>query len=103
MMIRLPDIEYMKREPLAYRIYPEPDGYSYFEEDLQDEHDVRMLFDYCQIMEAVIWIPGWEYLIAKFGYFRLHEIDKQSGWLGSPSPEEYIEDVHNLIASLPAQ
>ena len=53
---------------VAYRIYPLPKGMVYSEDDIQTIEDVIKLFDYCQILEAIILKDGWEYLIDRF-YF----------------------------------
>lgn len=78
---------------LAYRIYPEPNGTDYFEKDLQSEFDVECLFDFCQILEAIIFREGWHYLVDKFGYANLFKIDKRSMWIDCDTLEEYIEFV----------
>ena len=39
---------------IAYRIYPLPNGTVYTEEDVKTLDDVVGIFDYCQIMEAMI-------------------------------------------------
>ena len=44
-------------------MYPLPKGTVYSEDDIQTIEDVIKLFDYCQILEALISKEGWEYLI----------------------------------------
>ena len=39
---------------IAYRMYPLPKGTVYSEDDIQTIEDVIKLFDYCQILEALI-------------------------------------------------
>ena len=53
---------------------------------------VEELFDYCQILEAYITKKGWQFLIENYGYDRLYEIDKRSGWLTERSSESSIEE-----------
>lgn len=48
------------------------------------------LFDDCQILEAYITKSGWEFLIKFYGYEKLYEIDRKSGW------HEGQEDPYNL-------
>ncbi len=55
------------------------------------------LFDYCQILEAYITKQGWAFLIEHYGYEKLYEIDKKSGWLGDDTLEEYIASVEYEI------
>ena len=57
---------------VAYRIYPLPNGRVYTEEDFATLDDVIGLFDYCQIMEAMISKRGWDFLIKKFGIEELY-------------------------------
>ncbi len=86
---------------LAYYHYPfvpNRDIREYTEEDLRNPDRVEELFDYCQIFEAYITKSGWEFLIQHYGYEKLHEIDKRSGWLSercdnSNDVDEYIEWV----------
>ena len=67
----------------------------YYAEDLNDEKNVKELFDYAQILEAFIEYDGWEYLIKTHGYEKLYEIDKKSGWLSDHSDnlQDYKEWV----------
>ena len=59
---------------LAFYLYPfEPHNKSiapieYTKEDLMNPSKVEELFDYCQILEAYITRPGWEFLIQVHGY-----------------------------------
>ena len=78
---------------IAYRIYPLPNGTIYTEEDVKKLDDVVGIFDYCQIMEAMISKNGWDYLIEKFGVEGLYEADKESGWFDSDSIEMFICDI----------
>lgn len=71
---------------------------------LDESKKVEELFDYCQILEGYITRQGWEFLIKYYGYNRLFEIDKRSGWLcerTDGSIEEYIECVEYEIKSIP--
>ena len=78
---------------IAYRMYPLPKGTVYSEDDIQTIEDVIKLFDYCQILEALISKEGWEYLIDRFGIEGLYEADKKSGWFDCDSIEEFAENV----------
>lgn len=83
---------------LAYYHYPflsNGNFKEYTEEDLKNPTKVEELFNYCQILEAYITKSGWEFLIQFYGYRKLHEIDKKSGWLSercdnSDNMEEYM-------------
>lgn len=82
---------------LAYRIYPKPQGTSYYEEDLLDEQKVLELFDYCQILEASIFKEGWEFLIKQFGIEKLFELNQISGWLDVNDLSEFRDEVYSQI------
>lgn len=83
---------------LAYYFYPfipNQNIKEYTKNDLKNPETVEGLFDYCQILEAYITKSGWKFLIEFYGYEKLYEIDKRSGWLSdySDTLEEYIEWV----------
>ncbi len=65
----------------------------YTKEDLSDTSKVKKLFDYCQILEAYITKSGWDYLIQRYGYEGLYDIDQKSGWLNAESLEEFKQCV----------
>ncbi len=65
----------------------------YTKEDLSDTSKVEKLFDYCQILEAYITKSGWDYLIQRYGYEALYNIDQKSGWLNAESLEEFKQCV----------
>lgn len=85
---------------IAYRIYPWPNGTVYTEKELTTIDDVVGLFDYCQILDACISKKGWEYLINIFGYEKLYEADKISGWFDLDTLEEFIEEVKYQIENI---
>ncbi|WP_435261856.1 hypothetical protein [Tenacibaculum sp. nBUS_03] len=87
----------MESECLAYRKYPEPNGTEYFEYDLKTDQQIIELFDYCQILEAVINKNGWIYLINKFGFEKMFELNNKSGWMNCESLSEYKFDIKNEI------
>ncbi|MCY9662256.1 hypothetical protein P5G65_12430 [Paenibacillus chondroitinus] len=58
----------MEMKWLAYRIYPKPFGTTYPYIDLMNKAIVEKLFDYCQILEAMISREGWNFLINYHGY-----------------------------------
>lgn len=85
---------------LAYYHYPfvqNQDLREYTKEELTDPKIVEELFDYCQILEAYITKQGWAFLIEHYGYEKLYEIDKKSGWLDDDTLEEYIASVEYEI------
>ncbi|MCR5540640.1 MAG: hypothetical protein K6F71_07465 [Ruminococcus sp.] len=86
---------------LAYYFYPfEPNQNvrEYSKEQLMDTKIVETLFDYCQILEAYITKQGWAFLIDHYGYEKLYEIDKASGWIDADTLEEYKEWVQYYIS-----
>lgn len=81
---------------LAYYHYPfvqNQDYREYTRDELIKPEIVEELFDYCQILEAYITKKGWAFLIEYYGYEKLYEIDKKSGWLDDETLEEYISSV----------
>lgn len=82
-------------DTLALYIYPISHGTSYSSEDLSHKGKVLELFDYSQILEAVISKQGWDFLIAHYGYEQLFYINKESGWFDSSSIDGFINDVEN--------
>ena len=78
---------------LAYYYYPFSDNHNFTEytrNDLTNPSKVEELFDYCQILESYITKSGWEFLISYYGYEKLYEIDKKSGWFDAETLDEYI-------------
>ena len=85
---------------LAYYLYPfvqNRDVREYTKVDLLQPEKVKELFDYCQILEAYITKMGWQFLIVSYGYDKLYEIDKRSGWLTERSSESSIEEYIERI------
>lgn len=81
---------------LAYYFYPflpNHNAVEYTREQLMNLKIVEELFDYCQILEAYITKRGWAFLIDYYGYEKLYEIDKISGWIDADTLEEYKEWV----------
>ncbi len=78
---------------LAWRVYPEPTGTYYTQEDLQTAHDVECLFDYCQILEAQITAQGWQFLIKQYGVEGLLSINERSGWWDGDTEGEAREEL----------
>lgn len=77
---------------LAWRKHPAPDGTHYTAEDLADERVVEVVFDYCQILEAIVLARGWQYLFETHGLDGLMEINRRSGWFDEVDAEaELIE------------
>ena len=85
---------------LAYYCYsPAPCG-NYREisaDELKDPKKVESLFDLCQIYEANITADGWHFLIGQYGFQRLYEIDKESGWFDEDTLEEFVMDICGQI------
>jgi hypothetical protein len=79
---------------LAWRKYPEPNGTNYSPEDLQNELTVEVLFDYCQIFEAVIYAPGWHYLFKTYGIEGILRINQRSGWYEEDSQAMLVYQSH---------
>lgn len=75
---------------LAFYIYPLPGGTGYGMDDLLKRAEVIELFDYCQILEAVISKQGWDFLISHYGYGELFRINEESDWFDCRSEEEFI-------------
>jgi len=90
----------IKKTELAYRIYPEPDGSRIYKKDLKKEINVESLFDYCQILEAIIFKEGWEFLIKYYGYEKLYQINNRSGWFDCKDLNEYRLDIESYISGL---
>lgn len=85
---------------LAYYHYPFVQNEKireYTESDLIKPETVEELFDYCQILEAYITKKGWTFLIDYYGYEKLYEINKKSGWIDGETIEEYISSVQYQI------
>lgn len=76
-------------EPLAFGYWPIGSNKKYRECDLDDEKAVEMLFDYAQVLEVNVTCKGWNYLIKRYGFEKLFEIDKRSGWFDGDNVEEY--------------
>lgn len=89
-----------EKKELAYRIYPLPNGTIYYHSDLISREKVELLFDYCQILEAVIFEDGWEVLINYHGIDTLYEINKKSGWFDCNSLDEYMLYIKSYIADI---
>ena len=85
---------------LAFYFYPfDPHNedivpIEYTKEDLMNPSKVEELFNYCQILEAYITRPGWDFLIQTHGYEELYKINQRSGWF----PEE--ESLEEFISTL---
>ncbi|BFT72416.1 hypothetical protein [Paenibacillus sp. P36] len=91
----------MEMKWLAYRIYPEPFGTKYQYTDLMNKAIVEKLFDYCQILEAMISREGWDFLINYHGYQVLYEINEKSEWFDCEHLEGFIFEVEAHIDILP--
>ncbi len=76
---------------IAFRIYPLPNGTIYSEETVKTIRDVIEIFDYCQIAEAMISRPGWNWLVETFGLTELYEANQISGWFDCECIEEFVE------------
>lgn len=81
---------------LAHRIYPEPDGTDYFEIDFSSSSGLIEIFDYCQILEAVILKEGWRYLFTGLKVDEVVTCCRKSGWLEDESDDEVIENLISM-------
>ena len=90
---------------LAFYMYPEPKGTRYFEDDLNNEDTVEILFDYCSLWYAIIYKEGWEFLIGYYGYQKLFEINEKSGWIDASTIEEFVDEINrekdNFLRAIP--
>lgn len=84
---------------LAWKKYPKPLGGNYYAHSLEEEFNVRVLFDFCRSDEAVIYAEGWNFLLSQFGLKRLFEIDQASGWLNPTSKEKWLESLFYKVLS----
>lgn len=75
---------------LAFYIYPKPKGTNYYEKDLLHERMVKQLFDYYQILLAIIYKDGWEFLVSHYGYEKLYEINAESDCFDCESLSDFI-------------
>ena len=75
----------------AFYVYPLPQGTPYTSDDLSSAENVKELFDYMQILLAVISKEGWNFLIQQYGYEKLFEINSRSGWIDCETIDEFIE------------
>lgn len=89
----------MKPALLAYRIYPKPKGTHYFKSDLDTEEKVIMLFDYCQILQAIITKEGWDFLIHTYGIEKVFELNNTSGWIDCETIQEFKEDIRYIYTA----
>lgn len=76
---------------LAYYIYPLPKGTPFTSDVLSSSDNVESLFDYFQILEAVVYKEGWDFLIQQYGYEKLFDINNRSGWIDCETLDEFIE------------
>lgn len=76
-----------------YPFVPNSDIREYSKDELMKKEIVEELFDYAQILEAYITRKGWSFLVEYYGYEKLYEIDKKSGWFDEESIEAFIERI----------
>ena len=86
---------------LGWYQFPEPEGRGYWEEDLRDPALVKELFDYCQILYAVISKEGWDFLLSTHGLEELYRVDRGSGWHDSPNLDTFRADVEMERSAAP--
>lgn len=84
----------IKKNALAWYMYPEPTGRYYSQTELKNPETVEEIFDYCQILLAIITGRGWWFLLDTYGVNGLLEINNRSGWFSDESREEAIEDLY---------
>jgi hypothetical protein len=78
---------------LAWYKYPEPEGRSYSGKELEDTFMVLEIFDYCQILLAVISKEGWKKLIEFHGIEKLLEVNEISGWFDNSTYQDAIDGL----------
>lgn len=78
---------------LAYRIYPLPNGTEYTEAELHDPRIVETLFDYCQILEAIITADGWRVLFEVHGADGLVAVNRKSGWFTESPDDDALTEI----------
>ncbi len=72
----------------------------YTESDLSTPEQVQKLFDYCQILEAYITYQGWQFLIEKYGWEQLFQINAESDWIDSDNIHDFRLWVENEMEKL---
>lgn len=72
----------------------------YTAEELADPESLERIFDECQIYYTQITADGWHFLIAHYGFEKLYEIDKKSGWFDEDTLEEYIMRISAEICTM---
>lgn len=82
-------------DTLAFYIYPVPNGTRFRSDDLSDYGQVVKLFDYCQILDAVISKQGWNFLIGHYGFQKLFAINQESCWFDCGTLEEFISYIES--------
>ena len=88
---------------LAFYHYPFVDNnkfIEYTETDLSTPKQVRKLFDYCQILEAYITYQGWEFLIERYGWEQLFQINMESDWISVDNLHDFHLWVKNEMEIL---
>ena len=71
----------------------QPQGTPFTSDDLSSSDNVEKLFDYIQILLAVISKEGWNFLIQHYGYEQLFKINNRSGWIDCETLDEFIETL----------
>lgn len=79
---------------LAWYRYPEPGGTHYGTTELNDPETVKILFDYCQTLLALISREGWQHLYRTHGEAQLLALNKESGWFDTDSEYSAKRDLH---------
>jgi hypothetical protein len=83
----------MSDDWLAWYMYPEPDGTYFTAADLSTPEGVEGVFDYCQILLAVVSCFGWRFLFHHHGAAGLLEVNRTSGWFDESDVEQVTEDL----------
>lgn len=83
--------------------------FDYKQSDFKDISDVKELFKSCKNSgrrEPDDWAPspmcsiyneGWEFLIERFGYESLFEINREVGWLNTKNIELFKSNISHLM------
>lgn len=84
-------------KPLAFNIYPLPNGIRYSKSDLLNGDILIDIFNYCQILEATIFPAGWELILGGYTLDELLKLNTISGWLDVDNIEDLLSEIKELI------
>ena len=85
----------MTRILLAWQAHPQPQGTSFYPNDLSEPDAVVRLFKQASRFRAQITAEGWRFLWASYGLKGLLEINRQSGWFDPENDHDAAEQLIN--------